>query len=193
MIVRKVLRRFIRWVMKPDKVVWGELGENSRVQEPFLHDENTHLVRIGNNTQILRNSRIQLFPLLVDEIPHITIGNGCYIGFNVTLLAGADIVIEDKVLMASNIIISSENHTFNPENEIPYMDQPLSAAPVRISEGCWIGEKVSILPGVTIGKRCVIGAASVVTKSIPDYCVAVGTPVRVVKRYDFEKHEWKSV
>ena len=69
--------------------------------------------------------------------------------------------------------------------------QPLQTKPVSIGDGCWIGEKVCILPGVSIGKKCVIGAASVVVKSIPDYCIAAGNPAKVIKRYNFVSHQWE--
>jgi len=59
-----------------------------------------------------------------------------------------------------------------------------------IGEGSWIGTKVSIIGSVRIGKHCVIGANSVVTKDIPDFSVAVGAPAKVIKRYDFERKEW---
>ena len=97
------------------------------------------------------------------------------------------------MLIASNVLISSENHGTDPESDIPYSGQPLLSAPVFIGEGCWIGERVMILPGVTIGKKCIIGAASVVTKDVPDYCIALGSPAKVVKKYNFETHEWERV
>jgi acetyltransferase-like isoleucine patch superfamily enzyme len=50
-----------------------------------------------------------------------------------------------------------------------------------LREGCWIGANTVILPGVTIGKNAVVGASSVVTKSIPDYAIAVGNPARVIR------------
>ena len=58
------------------------------------------------------------------------------------------------------------------------------ALPVRIEDGVWIGGGVVILPGVTIGRNSVIGAGSVVTRSIPANCVAVGNPCRVIKQID---------
>ena len=81
----------------------------------------------------------------------------------------------------------------NPESDIPYMDQTLSSQPVIIEDGCWIGEKVCIMPGVTIGRKSIIGAGSIVTKSIPGYCIAVGNPAKVIKKYNFKSHNWESV
>ncbi len=191
--IRLCLRMILLWILKEPEIKWGKIGNDSHVYEPCTHDENTGLVEIGNNTQILANSRIQLYPSLVDNIPHIRIGNGCYLGYYLSLLAGEDIVIEDNVLMASGVLISSENHSIDPESNIPYMDQRLKAKPVRIGEGSWLGEKVMVMPGVTIGKKCVIGAGAIVTKDIPDYSIAVGNPAKVIKRYDFKEHEWVEI
>ena len=58
--------------------------------------------------------------------------------------------------------------------------------PVRIGDGCWIGGGVIILPGVTIGKGSVIGAGSVVVKDIPEDCVAVGNPCKVIRKINKE-------
>lgn len=58
------------------------------------------------------------------------------------------------------------------------------ATPVTIGDDCWIGGNTTIMPGVTIGKGCTIGAGSVVTKSIPDFSVAIGSPAKVVKKVD---------
>lgn len=176
-----------------EKSKYASFGYNSEVELPYLNINNQNLITIGSGTTILKGARIQLFPDLVEHTPHIKIGDNCYIGYNVTLLAGADIIIEDGVLFASNILVTSENHGIDPTSETYYMDQPLVEAPVRIGMGTWIGEKVSVMPGVTIGKKCVIGAGSVVTKSIPDFCVAVGSPARIVKRFDFNFHRWVKV
>lgn len=114
------------------------------------------------------------------------------IGANVTLRpgtmlhadpreGGAGITIEDKVLIGSSVHIYVDTHAFN-NPEMPIFDQGFyNSEPVLLKQGCWIGANTIILPGVTIGKNSVIGAGSVVTKSIPDYSVAVGNPARVIK------------
>ena len=62
---------------------------------------------------------------------------------------------------------------------------------VLIDDGTWLGTNVVVVGNVHIGKQCVIGANSVVTKDIPDYCVAAGSPAKVLKRYNFESKEWE--
>lgn len=95
--------------------------------------------------------------------------------------------------MASDILVTSENHSIDPESELLYMDQPLICSDVNIKDGCWIGEKVVIMPGVTIGKKSVVGAGSIVTHDIPDFCMAVGNPARVIKKYNFSSHKWEII
>ena len=64
---------------------------------------------------------------------------------------------------------------------------------IEIGEGTWIGINAVIVGNIRIGKHCVIGANSVVTKDIPDYCVAVGIPVRVIREYNRVSKKWESV
>lgn len=168
---------------------FGGVGEGSTIYRPAITDNNLKNVFIGANTTLLTGSRIQLYEL-DGRLPRIIIGDGCYLGYNNTFLAGGNITLANGVLMASNILISSENHSMDPELPIHYMDQPIICKDVEIGEGAWIAERVMIMPGVTIGKKSVIGAGSVVTSSIPDYCIAVGSPARVVKTYDFATHAW---
>ena len=61
---------------------------------------------------------------------------------------------------------------------------------VKIENGVWIGNNVIILPNVTIGEKSIVGAGSVVTKSIPAYSVAVGNPAHVIKHFAFEATIW---
>lgn len=150
-------------------------------------------ISIGNNTTILSHCRIANFQPNVSCPIRISIGRNCYIGFYFTILNASSVIIGDDVLMASHVMISSENHSMDPESDIPYMNQPLVSKPVYIDDGCWIGEKVCILPGVHVGKKCIVGAGSVITKDIPDYSIAVGNPAKVIKKYNFITHNWEKV
>lgn len=185
-----ILRR--REYLPSFKKRFASFGEGSVIHYPSLITEHEN-ISIGKNTTILANSRIQIYNALTGREAKIAIGSNCYLCFHLTILAGGSINIGDDVLIASNVLITSENHGMNPESKIPYMNQPLECKYVSIGEGSWIGEKVSVMPGVNIGKKCVIGTNAVVTKSIPDYSMALGIPARVIKKWNFEKHEWEKV
>lgn len=173
---------------------YGHIGSSTIIFKPITTDRNKKFIHIGNNVTIGKYARINCYPNWGGtNIPQIIIGDGCNIGQRLTLLAGGKICIGQGVLMASDILVTSENHSTNPEMDMLYMDQPIICADVNIKDGCWIGEKVVIVPGVTIGKYSVIGAGSIVTKDIPDYCIAVGNPARVIKKYSFVKHRWEKM
>lgn len=116
--------------------------------------------------------------------PAIAIGNRVTSTGGLTVSAVHEVVIEDDVMFAANVFVADHLHGLGRANE-PYKYQPLGEiAAVRIGRGSWIGQNVVILPGVTIGELSVVGANSVVTRSIPSRCVAVGVPARVIKRWD---------
>jgi len=122
--------------------------------------------------------------------PKISIGNRVTATGGLQIAALSEITIEDDVLFATNINITDGLHGYENANE-PYKYQPIcKVAPITIKRGCWIGQNVVILPGITIGEFSIIGANSVVTKSIPDKSIAIGNPAKVVKRWDETKNKW---
>ena len=175
------------------KKKFHSFGKKSIIEKPYLQLSNTKKISIGEDVTILKGCRLSVYGDFNDK--SIIIGNRCYIGFNFTALAVSKgkIEIGDDVLIASNVLITNENHGIDPVSNVPYMDQNLTYNNVCIDDGCWIGEKVCILPGVKIGKKSIIGAGSVVTRSIPDYSIAVGNPARVIKKYNFERNCWEAV
>lgn len=72
-------------------------------------------------------------------------------------------------------------------------DRPYKHDPVVIKDNVWIGESVIVMPGVTIGYGSIVGAHSVVTTSLPEKCMAVGSPARVIKRFDEETKQWITI
>jgi len=126
------------------------------------------------------------------ELPQtlLSFSNNVIIEYNFTALVADTITIGSNTIIASNVTLVSENHGIEVESEIPYYAQKLCTGPIAIGEGCWIGQNVTILPGVTIGDKCIIGSNSVVTKDIPSFSIAAGMPARVIKTYSFELHRW---
>lgn len=94
---------------------------------------------------------------------------------------GAEIVIEDDVMLGQGVHIYVDNHNFS-EPSVPIIDQGFYASEgVTLKKGCWVGANAIILPGVTIGRNSVVGAGSIVTKSVPDKVLAAGNPARIIK------------
>ena len=122
---------------------------------------------------------------------NIFIGDDVIIGSNCTFIDNERITIGSCVMIAPNLQIYTAYHPILPEDRyIADRDEndPIyfntCAQPVEIKDGAWIGGGVIILPGVKIGKNSIIGAGSVVTRSIPDNCVAVGNPCRPTRFFD---------
>jgi len=170
----------------------GSIGKDSRIEYPFTisHHEK---IRIGSNTTILSNSRIQLFPENSGIDSEIHIGDNCLFGYRLTILCGGEITIGNDVLMASDVCITSENHGMNPEAEVSYGNQKLICTAVKIGNNCWIGDKVIILPGVEIGDWAIIGAGAVVTKNVDAYSIAVGNPAKIIKKYNNILKCWEKI
>ena len=141
---------------------------------------------IGKNVRFGHDTRIGFYGT---QNEWLTIGDNCYFVNGNSFLVGGAISIGSNCLFASNILVTSENYEIEIEKDRPY--QNIICESVTIGSGCWIGEKAIIMPGVTIGQKCVIGAGSVVTKSIPDYSIAVGNPAHVIKQYDSATRSWK--
>lgn len=125
--------------------------------------------------------------------PRIVIGNRVTSTGSLTLGAHDSIIIEDDVMFAANVNLTDGFHGFENADE-PYKYQAISRiAPIVIRRGCWIGQNVVILPGVTIGELSIIGANSVVTKDVPARCIAVGTPARVIRKWEEATRVWVDV
>lgn len=107
--------------------------------------------------------------------------------------------IGDNVLIASKVFITDLEHGSyaGDENDSQpssiVKDRPLSSKPVVIGNNVWIGELCSVLPGVIIGENSIIGANSVVTKSIPANSIAVGNPAKVIKQFNFSTNKWERI
>ena len=111
---------------------------------------------------------------------------------NLHMTCASQIVIGKNTAIAANVSITDIIHPYEDINT-PIGRQNIITKPVIIAQDCTIYNNAVILPGVHIGKHCTIGANSVVANDIPDYCVAVGAPARVIKRYDEKTQSWEKV
>ena len=139
--------------------------------------------------------RIEAYPKTDKKV--LFFGENFQMNDYVHITAMESVKIGNDVLLASKIYISDCSHGSysGDENDshpdsIPH-DRPLSSKPVAIEDNVWLGEFVSVLPGVTIGKGSIVGANSVVSKNLPPYVIAVGTPAKPIKKFNFETNKWE--
>lgn len=167
------------------------LSPNSHIQE-LLRVDGKDNISIHKNVIIQKMTWIAAVPLTKADKCHLSIGEGSIIGHFNHIFATGVIEIEKNVLTADKVFISDNQHIFT-DVKTPIHSQGIKQLnKVIIGEGSWIGENVCIL-GASIGKNCVIGSNSVVTRDIPDYCVAVGSPAKVIKKFDFSTNEWLTI
>lgn len=118
---------------------------------------------------------------------HTSIGDGCFINYNLTIQDDAEVEIGADCNFGPNTTIVTPVHPLLPDerkvmlNEKGEKKHLCYAKPVKIGKDCWFGANVTVCPGVTIGDGCVIGAGSVVTRDIPPMSFAAGVPCKVIR------------
>lgn len=110
----------------------------------------------------------------------IKLGYNIFVNRGVYITARGPVTIGDNVLIGPGVVINSGMHQYMDQSLL-IRDQGHRVLPISIGNDVWIGANAVIMPGVTLGDGCVIGAGAVVTHSIPAYAVAVGVPARVIK------------
>ena len=172
---------------------FAEFGPECRVSPPFRF-ANLQQVRMARGSIIHRDCWFHVVDFgNNDKSIKIDIGPDCGIGMGATISAAMSITFGDHVLLARNVYISDHRHTYEGITS-PIMQQGIGGmAPVSIGRKTWLGQNVVVLPGVTIGEHCIIGANSVVKHDIPPYSVAAGAPARVVRQFDPAKGIWEKV
>lgn len=160
---------------------------------------NKKYIKISKGFTTGKYCRLEAYPLEREQKYCIVIGKNVQINDAVHIVGSIGVTIGDNVLLASKIFITDLNHGVysgdahhdSPES-VP-KDRALNHKPVTIEDNVWIGEFVCILPGSRIGKGSIIGAMSVVTGEIPDYSIAVGSPARVIKKFNFVTKKWDKI
>lgn len=163
--------------------------------------------KIGKRSIILK-------PLQLDEVKSITIEDDVYIAENIWLMGNdgfnetiricegttighfAHIVAKNRVFIGKNVLIADRVFISDCTHQYADINVPIkkrrieNIGDVNIGDETWIGENVCVL-GCSIGKHCVIGANSVVNKDIPDYTIAAGNPIRIIKKYNPVTNLWE--
>ena len=184
----RVYQKFCRmYFWFTHKLFFKVLGRGAYLVSPFRVD-GIGSISIGDKSFFQRG--VWLYCCGVEGLSaSLLVGNGCVFGYNNHITSVREVIIGDDVLTANNVYISDNIHEYEDITK-PVMHQPVRfKKSVLIGAGAWIGENVSII-GASVGKNSVIGANSVVTKDIPDYCVAVGAPAVVIRQYDLQLQKW---
>lgn len=127
--------------------------------------------RIGDQTSICSNVTIR---------GKVEIGRHSHVGNNSVLSAHSSVItLGDNVMIAPNVVMVAFDHGFS-RLDIPMVDQPLEGAPIVVEDDVWIAANCTITAGVRLGKGCIVGANSVVTKDVPPYAIVGGVPGRVI-------------
>lgn len=155
-------------------------------------------ISIGDHFSCGIGCRFEAYPVNKKTFT-IIIGNNVQINDYVHITGINNVQIGDNVLIASKVYISDSSHgSYSGDifDSHPYSipkERPLKYKDVIIEDNVWIGEFVSILPGVIIGKGSIIGTMSVVTKNIPPYSIAVGSPAKSIKKFNFNTNRWEKI
>jgi maltose O-acetyltransferase len=115
-------------------------------------------------------------PFFCDYGYNFQVGTHVYANHNLVVLDCALVTLGDDVFMGPNVVLTTAAH---PVDALQRTSGPEFAKPIRIGHKVWLGANVTVLPGVQIGDNVTVGAGSVVSRSLPDNCVAFGNPCRV--------------
>ena len=154
-------------------------------------------VKITNPKNVFLASSVQIRPYVDIFTSHFVVGENTDIGTRNRF--------DGKVVIGENVILGPDNYISSIDHIYDNISVPIQFAGARyinknghngvlsIGDDSWIGTHCAIIGDVKIGKHCVIGANSVVTKDVPDYSVVVGNPAKIIKKYNLEKKKWEVI
>ena len=172
------------------KHFFKSIGKHSRILKP-LRLVNTRYITLGNNVYIDKYGY-----MVTDSTSCYTsklvIGDGTKLGNHNHIACVNEVIIGKNVLTADWVYISDNYNAYN-DIEIPIKNQGVaSKGKTSIGDNSWLGDKVSVI-SCSIGRNCIIGANSVVLHDIDDFCISVGSPAKVVKKYNHSTKMWEKV
>lgn len=168
------------------------VGKDNYLQWPIKID-NARYITLGNNVKISWHGWLLCIDRYGDRFfePQIIIHDNTYIGNACHIVACRKVEVGKSVMLADKCYLSDNLHAYE-DITVPIIHNPMEVpGEIVIGDHSWLGENVCVFGNVKIGKHCVVGAGSVVLQSIPDYSVAVGSPARIIKRYNPETRNWQ--
>jgi len=166
---------------------FGKFGFPSYIGKPIF---------IGNFKRIFIGKKVRIFPgariEVVDKNSSIVFEDNISIAQNLHIISGGnqELRICKNTTFSANVFITNVDHEYQ-DIDVHIMEQKLIFNKTQIGENCFIGYGAVIQAGTILGKQCIVGSNSVVRGTFPDYCVIVGVPARIVKRYDEKSGVWR--
>lgn len=150
-------------------------------------------MKLGTRVSLGREVWLNIPDVSICDKSAIVIDDGCGIGRRSVISAKNQIHIQRNTIFGPSVLVMDHNHAFE-DVTLPIAHQPMTpGGTVRIEEGCWIGFGAAIICSrgeLVIGRGSVVGANSVVTRSVPPYSVVSGNPAKIVKQFDPVKQAW---
>jgi serine acetyltransferase len=179
-----------RWLYR---LRFRRLGKGSFVS-PFIQGIGLDCIAVGAGSWISRNTRLLALKRYGEQTfsPRIEIGSDVGVGIGCTLSCVNELIVGDNVTIGDNVYIADSRHGYaEPGRGI--LCQPLIVGRVAIGAGAWIGYGAFVAGSIEIGEHSIVGANSVVTRSVPPYTVVAGVPARPVRRFDRNSNQWLRV
>ena len=162
-----------RWYIRMLAPMYQKRGRGSKIYHSVRMDTPPY-----RNFSLGRHSVVESYCCINNAVGDVVIGDHTRIGIHCTVIG--PVTIGSHVNLAQGITVTALNHNF--EDTGKRIDQQgVSTDPVVIGDDVWIGANAVVLPGVTIGRHCVVAAGAVVTKDVPDYTVVGGVPAKILK------------
>ncbi len=168
----------------PTKIQMGIIGQVKGVEHISIGEETSFgdwlYLTAWDSFECIANGKTQKQVLH----PVLTIGENCCFGAFNHITCTNKVTIGNRCLTGKWVTITDNSHGETTKGAllIPPIKRPIfSKGPVIIGNDVWIGDKATILPGVTIGNGAVVAANAVVTKDVPEYCVVAGNPARIIR------------
>jgi acetyltransferase-like isoleucine patch superfamily enzyme len=188
--LRRVAAQTHRMAQVPPASAFAHFGQRSVIVPPARVNA-PQFMRVGDDVIIHEQSQIMCEAGPSGQAPVLVIGDRVNLGPMAHIACTGRIEISDDVLAAARVFIGDSSHAFEDPDRPVIAQGMTNAEPVHIASGAFLGIGSVVLPGVRIGRGAVVGAGAVVSSDVPDHCLVVGNPARIIRRYNASTGAWE--